>query len=238
MANKIWWDIAALTGGDATALDYLDGSLLTDGDVVHVFISGVLYVYRLNGSSSASENSPWIITPNTNPGTKRWEWQNSTAVLGGPTGALLAWPTETPPTGWLERNGASLVRATYAGLFAILGTAYGAADASHFNLMDDRGLFPRYWDHGKGVDPDRATRTAPGATGATISAGDHVGTEQANEFKSHAHATSTGYSIVTNGGSAYSWGAGGGVATLASISNTGGNETRPVNRFYMPIIKF
>ena len=52
----------------------------------------------------------------------------------------------------LERNGASLLRADFPDLFAKIGTQFGAVDANHFNLMDDRGLFARTWDHGAGVD--------------------------------------------------------------------------------------
>lgn len=105
MANKIWWDIGALTGGGATALDYLDGLLLTDGDIAHAFVSGVLYFYKLNGSSSAAENSPLIIAPKTNPGTKRWELQGLyittingltlAVIAGGTTGFTLAGGAKT-----------------------------------------------------------------------------------------------------------------------------------------------
>jgi hypothetical protein len=39
------------------------------------------------------------------------------------------------PTGWLRADGAAIGRATYAGLFAIIGTTYGAGDGSTtFNL--------------------------------------------------------------------------------------------------------
>lgn len=102
-----------------------------------------------------------------------------------PVSAELLWPTETPPEGWLEEDGSSLVRATYPALFAAIGTMYGAADSTHFNLPDARGRFPRAWAHGQTTDPDRASRTAPTATGATISAGDHVGTNQADAFQGH-----------------------------------------------------
>jgi len=152
-----------------------------------------------------------------------------------PTGAPLTWLTETPPTGFLERNGASLDRTTYAALFAIIGTIYGAVDASHFNLPDHRGSFPRYWDHAKAKDPDSATRTAVTAAGATMTAGDHVGTEQADGFKAHTHNRPT-----ATGGAAY---VGGTYYTnndtnATATSSTGGNETRPVNHYEMPIIKY
>jgi len=150
-----------------------------------------------------------------------------------PVGGELLWPTETAPTGWLEENGASLVRADYAALFAVIGTMYGTADETHFNLPDSRGKFPRIWAHGQATDPDRATRTAPTATGATLSAGDHVGTEQAEELKAHVHTLD----LSSNAGgsdNAYR-----GATTVASpnTGSTGGNETRPINTYRMMIIK-
>lgn len=46
----------------------------------------------------------------------------------------------TAPAGWLECDGAAVSRATYARLFAAIGTAYGVGDgATTFNLPDFRG---------------------------------------------------------------------------------------------------
>lgn len=159
--------------------------------------------------------------------------QATLGIKSVPTGALLYWPTETVPDGYLERDGSSLSRTTYAALFAVIGTMYGTADASHFNLPDDRGMFSRGWDHGASVDPDAATRTAPGATGATLTAGDHVGTEQADAFEAHVHTELRPW----GGGAQSGSGAEGSFATV-NTGSTGGNETRPTNRAYMPIIKY
>lgn len=40
----------------------------------------------------------------------------------------------SPDTKWLFCDGTSLVRADYPDLFAVIGTSYGAADGTHFNL--------------------------------------------------------------------------------------------------------
>lgn len=126
--------------------------------------------------------------------------QDGSAPIEVPFGAEMLWPTETPPTGWLEENGASLVRATYPDLFTAIGTMYGAADSTHFNLPDARGRFPRIWAHGQTTDPDRATRTAPTVTGATISAGDHVGTNESDALQGHHHANYNSGTAGTNDG--------------------------------------
>jgi Phage Tail Collar Domain. len=154
-----------------------------------------------------------------------------------PPGEVKMWPTDTVPTGYLECNGASIDRVgTYADLFAVLGTLYGTADADHFNLPDYRGVFLRGWDHGHATDPNRATRTVPAATGATITAGDHVGTEQADAFKAHTHTYTTRfYNAYPYGPTAANVWA---TDTAGDTGSTGGNETRPVNTNIMFIIKY
>ncbi len=158
-------------------------------------------------------------------------YQLTTVSAGEPIGAEKMWPTETPPIGWFEEDGASLVRATYPALFAIIGTMYGAVDGTHFNLPDSRGRIVRVWAHGQALDPDRAARTAPPTSGATIAAGDHVGTNQVDDFKSHVHGQGFSSQVTATGAGTY-W-AGSVVNTVAA----GGNETRPVNTYRMMIIK-
>jgi hypothetical protein len=77
MADKvIYWSKTALTGGGATALDSIDGAGLKDGEVAHVWVSNVLYIYLLDVDSAAPESSPAIIAPDTNAGDKRWRLQS------------------------------------------------------------------------------------------------------------------------------------------------------------------
>ena len=155
-----------------------------------------------------------------------------------PVGMEILWPAESIPYGWLEEDGSSLLRSRYPELFAVIGTLYGAADAAHFNLPDMRGKFPRVWDHTAGIDPDAATRTAPTATGATITAGDHVGTEQDEEFKSHTHSAppkTAAHDEMFGDGCA---GDGAGGASSYTSGAAGGAETRPVNVNRVMIIRY
>lgn len=77
MADKvIYWSKTALTGGAAGALDSIDGTALQDGEIAHVWISNVLYIYLLDVDSGAAESSPAIIAPDTNAGDKRWILQS------------------------------------------------------------------------------------------------------------------------------------------------------------------
>jgi microcystin-dependent protein len=161
----------------------------------------------------------------------------STPPAGIPVGGELMWPTNTVPTGFLQENGASLSRTgTYAALFAVIGTTYGTANGSSFNLPDARGRFVRVWNNGAGIDPNAGSRTIPATSGATMSAGDNVGTNQAEDFLSHSHivpariagvGSGTGSAnLLTDGSSSF------------ASNTTGGSETRPVNTYRMLIIKF
>lgn len=81
-------------------------------------------------------------------------------VLAGLIGTFAM---TTPPTGWLKANGAAVSRTTYAGLFAAVGTAFGAGNGSTtFNVPDLRGEFLRGWDDGRGVDAGRGFGSAQG----------------------------------------------------------------------------
>lgn len=62
-------------------------------------------------------------------------------AVGAPTGKVDAFAGSTAPTGWLLCDGSSLLRATYPRLFSVIGTTYGAADGTHFNVPDCRGRF-------------------------------------------------------------------------------------------------
>ena len=52
-----------------------------------------------------------------------------------PTGTVVSYAKNAAPTGWLLCDGSAVSRTTYAELFAVIGTTYGAGDGSTtFNL--------------------------------------------------------------------------------------------------------
>jgi microcystin-dependent protein len=60
---------------------------------------------------------------------------NLTGIEGIPTGTITPWSQATPPSGFLECDGSAVSRSTYAALFAVVSTTYGAGDGSTtFNL--------------------------------------------------------------------------------------------------------
>lgn len=134
-------------------------------------------------------------------------------------GTLAMWPANTPPPGALARNGAEYSRTTYGPLFGVIGTTYGAGDGVNtFNVMDDRGLFERGFDGGRGYDTGRV-----------------FGSEQADDNKAHTHGTyQLGATSQLTTSSVYTvWN-----NALGTTASSGGTEARPKNRAYLPIIYF
>ncbi len=73
---------------------------------------------------------------------------DTTAVHSGssllpPTGGMIMFGGGAAPTGWVLCDGTSYLRAgAMAALFAVIGTAYGSVDGTHFNVPDLRERFP------------------------------------------------------------------------------------------------
>lgn len=64
-------------------------------------------------------------------------------VRGVPSGTFLLWGTNTAPDGYVIADGTAVSRTTYAALFALYGTTYGAGNGTTtFNLPDLRGRVP------------------------------------------------------------------------------------------------
>ena len=152
-----------------------------------------------------------------------------------PAGVHFAYGGTIAPQGYLMCDGSSVSRTTYASLFTNIGTAYGTADGTHFNLPDLRGRFVRGVDATGTNDPDNTSRSASNLGGNTGAA---VGSLQADQFYSHAHSISGGgIGAGTTGNPPHvvqSDAANLGMGT----SSAGGSETRPKNVYSNYIIKY
>jgi phage-related tail fiber protein len=91
-----------------------------------------------------------------------------------PVGAMVAFPVNSVPPGFLEVDGSVKSIAAYPDLAAFLGTAFntGGEGAGNFRLPESRGEFLRGWDHGRGVDAGRV-----------------IGSKQLDALQGHRHAT-------------------------------------------------
>lgn len=159
-------------------------------------------------------------------GTSAIVWGGGAVV----SGMIAMYAGTAAPFGFFECNGAAVSRTTFAVLFSVTGTGYGQGDGSTtFNLPDLRGRFVRGWDHGAGVDPDAASRTAMATGGAT---GDNPGSIQGDAFKSHTHLIQDNILQYQSGSDKRRPG-----QDTGASDATGGNETRPKNANLMYIIK-
>lgn len=103
----------------------------------------------------------------------------------------------TEPAGWLWADGRAVSRATYAALFAAIGTTYGAGDgATTFNLPDYRGRAPVGLDNLGGTPAGRlAAATSLGWVGgaeaitlSTAQIPSHTHTATAASNGAHTHS--------------------------------------------------
>lgn len=122
-------------------------------------------------------------------------------------GSGKIWFTNVAPTGYLIMDGSAISRATYAALFAVIGTTWGSGDgATTFNLPDFRGRYP----FGKAASG--TGNTLAGTFGSV----DHVHTGPSHthtytEVPNHTHS-------VTDAGHTHSY------SKLSASSNTGDNS--------------
>jgi phage-related tail fiber protein len=143
--------------------------------------------------------------------------------FGDGAGRVDFFARNSPPTGYLKANGATVSRSVYSRLFTALGTTFGIGDGSTtFVLPDLRGEFLRGWDDGRTVDTGRV-----------------FGSAQSDQNKSHQHDTwiANQYTGVTLVGGAVAPYAGGVVPPLVT-GFSGGNESRPRNLAFLACIKF
>jgi len=65
------------------------------------------------------------------------------AIPPVPSGTINMWPTGTAPTGYLLCTGTAVSRTTYAALFAVIGTTFGAGNGTTtFNLPNYTNRMP------------------------------------------------------------------------------------------------
>ena len=266
VAYKIWADTANnllkirnssnngwLTLGDLTDANNLGlatkasptftGTVTSSGDLV---LSGTGSL-QLPSGTTAQRPTPATGDIRFNTTLTQFEGYNGSAwgeiANGVPAGSVFSFATTTPPSGYLECNGAAISRSTYASLFSAISTTWGVGDGSStFNLPDLRGQFVRGWDNSAGVDSGRSFASS-----------------QTDQNKQHTHSvTDPGHVHTTTfdnkkyfpggGSTSVNYGGAGGypadvftmssATTGISLANQGGTEVRVKNYALMYVIKF
>jgi len=224
---------------DAAGSIAMDGELYLRQDAAWVSIDFSVFAPAVHTHVEAdiTDLQPYLLdAPSDNELYARANgaWQGF-STASGTTGEVIGWPHDEVPQNFLECNGQSVNAVTFADLFAVLGYKYGGSGAN-FNLPDYRGEFLRGWDHGRGADPDAASRTDRG-DGVT---GNEVGTKQAAAVGPHAHTFSAQQAIgnfTDNGGAPDERS----TQQNRSTSTTGsgiGSDTRGRNVQLMYIIRY
>jgi len=124
----------------------------------------------------------------------------------------------TAPNGWLIRDGAAYSRTTYAALFAVIGTTWGAGDGTTtFNVPN--ALTDGYFDR----------------------AGTPDGVDYADTVGGHVHLVAppprnseggSGFTVTGNSGTGET------LTPYNTENNNPGGETAPKHQLYLPIIKY
>lgn len=88
-----------------------------------------------------------------------------------PTGTIADYAGATAPDGWLLCYGQTVSRTTYAALFAVIGTLFGAGDGSTtFGIPDLRGRVIAGQDDMGGTSANRLTGVSGGVDGDVLGA--------------------------------------------------------------------
>jgi len=154
------------------------------------------------------------------------EFQLVGAAASVPSGAVFYTAATTIPSGYIAGDGSSQLRASFPTLFAAIGTTYGSADGSHFNLPDCRARMIAGLDSGNSTGRMTAS-TAQGVSAATIG---NAGGEQAHTL---AQAEIPNYQLpVTDPGHTHAFfignaGAGSSAVTGAANASDTVNNTPP-----------
>lgn len=161
--------------GSASGPSYTWASSPTDG----FFLSGTHQIgLAINGAFVGFFNANGFNTTAGQP-------------TGTPIGSIHDFAGSTAPSGWYLCYGQNVSRTTYAALFAVVGTTYGAGDGlTTFGLPDCRGRATFGQDNMGGVAANRIT-VAGGNFDGTVLGG--VGGQQNQtlttaQIASHAHS--------------------------------------------------
>lgn len=143
------------------------------GDVVGTSDVQTLTNKDLSSGTNSFPSSLVTLTGSQTLTNKTFDSTSPTAFLPPGVIQMFAGNSGSVPTGWLLCDGSAVSRTTYANLFAVIGTTFGAGNGSTtFNLPNFNNRFP----YGSNV-------SNPGGTGGASTV-----TLTENELPEHRHA--------------------------------------------------
>lgn len=161
-------------------------------------IAATLYLYDANGNQVAALDEQGVSwCRNATTATTVSDGAITASKLApevrvNPPGTLIAYAGQVAPPGYLLCNGQAVSRATYAALFAAIGTTYGAGDGSTtFNLPDLRSRVPLGFGQGVGLS-NRTLAAKGGEESHTLTTAELPIHAHAADQAAHSHLTAIG----------------------------------------------
>ncbi|HRQ86635.1 MAG TPA: tail fiber protein [Candidatus Saccharibacteria bacterium] len=188
----------------------------------------------LNGSgapiSLAGQGFVEVLRSSTGTAWRVWSSSVVSAQSGQgagvPVGTSIEGYWTTPPEGYLLEDGSAVSRATYANLFNVIGTTFGAGDGSTtFNLPDSRGRVAVNLNSSDSefntIGKKSGAKTVT-LTEAQMPSHNHTGTT--NTAGNHSHSIPNCASCGgSNGNSLESWA--GAYSSRSHSTNSAGNHS-------------
>ena len=170
------------------------------------------------------------------------KWKGWILSDAPPVGSMQMFAGTVAPYGYLFCKGQSVSKSKYAALFAVIGYTYGGSGDS-FKLPDFRGVFPRGFDDGRGVDSGRKLGTVQQGGAPNITGNFH--TVDKSNVRRYEYPLSGAFYETKITGSVYKGGAGHegiwagfDASRSSSVYQNGITEVRPVNIAVNFIIKY
>lgn len=140
-----------------------------------------------------------------------------------PTGGLLPYAGSSAPAGFLLCDGSAVSRSTYADLFAVLSTTYGAGNGTTtFNVPDLRQKFPM----GKAASGTGSTLGSTGGSKDAVSVSHSHSATSGGQSVTHTHgAGGSGWFMTTDNSSLITLTGGGGDARQIQIVSSTQNAS-------------
>lgn len=129
---------------------------------------GTLEIVKFNNTRcaytfTAADGHRWHSAIHTNEP----QWKGWVLSDGPPVGSMQMFAGSAAPFGYLLCQGQTVSKASYPALYGVIGYTYGGS-GDNFKLPDFRGVFPRGFDAGRGVDANRKLGTQQASAAPNI----------------------------------------------------------------------
>lgn len=179
----------------AVAKDYRDANAhVSASSGVHGVTGDLVGTTDVQTLSNKTLDAPAVTGGMTVTGAVDADSITGTAAeaTAGP-GTVTMFAGAAAPAGWLLCDGSAVSRSTFAALFTVVGTKFGAGDGSTtFNLPNLAGRFP--------VGPGGTVGATLGASGGaathTHDSGTYAAASHTHASAAHTHGLGNGYAMV------------------------------------------